>query len=180
MLIGTFYHLHFISTWLQWRIEGRGTTPPSPALRESGCRHRCPSTRFTTSTLQLDHSCICEVSLHNGNLKFWKYSFLPELTLDHQTSLSRPTNTGPWFVSSTHVDPRVLHAHIWDHEVPCAEYLDALYADGTPVCTEKQGQRENSHGAEPKRTRCAQTMCSCWVEGNVVNVLRSDQALKTS
>lgn len=59
--------------------------------------------------------------------------FNPELTLDHQTSLSSPTNPSPRFVSSAHVDPWVLHTNIWDHQIPRAEYLDSLHADGTAI-----------------------------------------------
>lgn len=69
-------------------------------------------------------------------------SFYPELTLDHKTSLSGPTNTSPWFVSSTHIDPWVLHTNIWDHQVPCAEHLDSLHTDGTAICSGEKGEKE--------------------------------------
>lgn len=68
--------------------------------------------------------------------------FYPELTLDDKTSLSCPANACPWFVSSTHVDPRVLHTNIWDHQVSCTEYLDSLHTDGTAILAEK---REREH-----------------------------------
>lgn len=61
------------------------------------------------------------------------HCFYPELTLDHQTSLSSPAHTGPWFVSGTYVDPGVLHTNIWDHQVSCAEHLDSLHPDGTAI-----------------------------------------------
>lgn len=80
--------------------------------------------------------------------------FHPELTLDHQTSLSSPANTGAWFVSSTHIDPWVLHTDVWDHQVPCAEYLDSLHADGTPVYSGKR-ERERSRRMEKNWYRAA-------------------------
>lgn len=69
--------------------------------------------------------------------------FYPELTLDHKTSLSSSANTCPWFVSSTHVDPRVLHTNVWDHQVSCTEYLDSLHTDGTAILAERK-ERESS------------------------------------
>lgn len=90
-----------------------------------------------------------------------KIALYQELTLDHQTSLSSPTNTGPWFVSSTHVDPWVLHTDIWDHQVACAEYLDSLHTNRTAVYawkTERQRFRrmgKNLYRAA-KKAKCAQ------------------------
>lgn len=86
--------------------------------------------------------------------------FYPELTLDHQTSLSSPTNTGPWFVSSTHVDPRVLHTHIWDHQVPCAKYLDSLHADGTTIYSVRK-ERERERGKNLCRAAKKDQVCTC-------------------
>ncbi len=99
-------------------------------------------------------------------------SFYPELTLDYKTSLSSPTNTGAWFVSSAHVDPRVLHANVWDHQVPCAEYLDSLHTNWTAVCSGKRERKSSWEGWEriyiwqQKRTTWAYVQCatySCYV-----------------
>lgn len=86
-----------------------------------------------TLILSPDHSCIVGISF----LLYTEIadSFYPGLTLDYKTSLSSPTNTSPWFVSSTHIDPWVLHTNVWDHQVPCAKHLDSLHADGTAVCS---------------------------------------------
>lgn len=75
-------------------------------------------------------------------------SFYPELTLDHKTSLSSPTNTGAWFVSSAHIDPRVLHTNVRDHQIPCAEYLDTLHTDWTAVYSGKRERVVERDGKE--------------------------------
>lgn len=102
--------------------------------------------------------------------KKFQISFYPELTLDDKTSLSSSANSCPWFVSSTHVDPRVLHTNIWDHQVSCTEYLDSLHTDGTAILAEKKEREQlkrmgkNLYTTRKRRPGVLMySMCSlCW------------------
>lgn len=103
--------------------------------------------------LSPEHSCIVGFSF--SLCTETADSFYPELTLDYKTSLSSPTNTSPWFVSSAHIDPRVLHTNIWDHQVPRAKHLDSLHADGTAVCSgeirEKAAEKDGKEFTAAKK-----------------------------
>lgn len=74
----------------------------------------------------------------------------PDLTLDHQTSLSGPAHAGPGFVGGAHVHPRVLHADVRDHQVSGAEHLDSLHADGAAICTGKIKRKSGFEADEGK------------------------------
>lgn len=114
---------------------------------------------LSITCLSPDHSCIVGFSF--SLCTETADSFYPELTLDYKTSLSSPTNTSPRFVSSAHVDPRVLHTNVWDHQVPCAKHLDSLHTDGTAVCSgeirekaaEKDGKEFTAVKKKKKATR---------------------------
>ena len=62
------------------------------------------------------------------------------LTLHEQDALCCASDPGSQPIGRTDVDARVLDRHIGDHEVPGAQDLDALYADGAAIYRETRGQ----------------------------------------